>query len=63
MLDLAEEFGTDAVIVGGREAGKVVDRLKALDVPVILRIDFPPEPKVPSESDYRKRDRENGTCP
>ena len=28
-LDLAEEFGTTAVIVGGREAAKVVDRLKA----------------------------------
>src|SRR5262249_6296175 len=55
-LDLAEEFGTTAVVVGGREAGKVADRLKALDVPVVLRLDFPEEPKVPSESEYRKRD-------
>jgi len=55
-LDLAEEFGTSAVIVGGREAGKVADRLKALDVPVVLRIDFPEEPKVPTESEYRKRE-------
>ncbi|MBV8267317.1 MAG: amidohydrolase family protein [Planctomycetaceae bacterium] len=55
-LDLAEEFGTTAVIVGGREAGKVVDRLKAKDVPVILRLDFPDEPKVPSEAEYRRRD-------
>ncbi len=53
-LDLADEFGTDAVIVGGREAGKVVDRLKAKNIPVVLRLDFPEEPKVPTEADYRK---------
>ncbi|AGA29700.1 amidohydrolase family protein [Singulisphaera acidiphila] len=62
-LDLAEEFGTTAVIVGGREASKVVDRLKALNVPVVLRLDFPDEPKVPSESDYRKRDLADRTEP
>ncbi|SIN89942.1 Imidazolonepropionase [Singulisphaera sp. GP187] len=62
-LDLAEEFGTTAVIVGGREAGKVVDRLKALDVPVVLRLDFPDEPKVPSEAEYRKRDLADRTEP
>ena len=53
-LDLAEEFGTDAVIVGGREANKVTDRLKAKGVPVILKLDFPDEPKVPTEAEYRK---------
>ena len=53
-LDLAEEFGTDAVIVGGREANKVTDRLKARGVPVVLKLDFPEEPKVPTEADYRK---------
>ncbi len=53
-LDLAEEFGTTAVIVGGREAGKVAGRLKALDVPVVLRLDLPPEPKVPTEAEYRR---------
>src|SRR5262249_6431807 len=37
-LDLAEEFGTTAVIVGGREAWKVADQLKAKDVAVVLRI-------------------------
>ena len=58
-LDLAEEFGTTAVIVGGSDAGKVADRLKALDVPVVLRIDFPDEPKVPAEADYRKRGPED----
>ncbi len=58
-LDLAEEFGTTAVIVGGRDAGKVADRLKALDVPVVLRLDFPEEPKIPAEADYRKREPED----
>ena len=42
--------------MGGREAGKVVDRLKEKDVAVVLRLDFPDEPKVPSEAEYRKRD-------
>jgi imidazolonepropionase-like amidohydrolase len=55
-LDLAEEFGTTAVIVGGRDAGQVADRLKEKDVPVILRLDFPDEPKVPTEAEYRQRD-------
>jgi imidazolonepropionase-like amidohydrolase len=54
-LDLAEEFGTSAVIVGGREAGKVVDRLKAAKVPVVLRLNFPEEPRVPTETEYRKK--------
>lgn len=54
-LDLAGEFQTSAVIVGGKEAGLVVDRLKAETVPVILRLDFPEEPKVPSEEEYRKK--------
>lgn len=57
-LDLSAEFGTKPIIVGGREAAKVAERLKAESVPVILRIDFPEEPKAPSEADYRKRDAE-----
>ena len=55
-LDLAEEFGTTCVIVGGRESGKVADRLKALDVPVVFRLGFPEEPKKVTEAEYRKRD-------
>ena len=55
-LDLSEEFGTTCVIVGGKEAGKVVDRLKALDVPVVFKLDFAEEPKVPTETDYRKKE-------
>jgi len=62
-LDLAEEFGTTAVIVGGREAWRVADRLKAGDVPVILRVDFPDEPKVPDEAEYRKRTAEARDAP
>lgn len=55
-LDLAAEFGVKPVIVGGREAEKVADRLKAEGVPVVLRVDFPEMPRVPSESDFAKRD-------
>lgn len=40
MLDFAAEFGLKPIIVGGRNAWKVVDRLKAEKVPVILRLDF-----------------------
>jgi imidazolonepropionase-like amidohydrolase len=54
-LDLAEEFGTTAVIVGGREAAKVADRLKAANVAVVLSLRFPEEPRVPSQDEYRKR--------
>ena len=54
-LDLAEEFGTSAVIVGGREAAKVADRLKAYKVPVVLRLSVPEEPRVPTEPEYRKK--------
>ena len=56
-LDLAEEFGTTAVIVGGREAGKVADRLKSRNVPVVLRLNFPAEPKVPTEAEYQQKPR------
>ena len=62
-LDLSAEFGTTPILVGGREAAKVSDRLKSEGVPVILRLDFPEEPKVPSEADYRKRDAEGRDVP
>jgi imidazolonepropionase-like amidohydrolase len=54
-LDLAAEFGTSAVIVGGREATRVIDRLKAEHVPVVLRLSFNEEPQVPTEEAFRKR--------
>ena len=40
-LDLAKEFNLRAVIAGGQEAWKVVDRLKAQDVPVLVSLNFP----------------------
>lgn len=63
VLDLSSEFGTKPIIVGGREAGKVAERLKAEGVPVVLRIDFPEEPKIPSEAEYRKKDAEGRDIP
>jgi imidazolonepropionase-like amidohydrolase len=54
-LDLADEFGTTAVIVGGREAAKAADRLKASKVSVVLSLHFPEEPSVPTQEEYRKR--------
>ena len=47
-LDLADEFGLTPVIVGGREAWRVANRLAAAKVPVVVRIDFPEEPKTGS---------------
>ena len=40
-LDLAKEFNIRAIIAGGTESGKVADRLKAQDVPVLLSLNFP----------------------
>ncbi len=40
-LDLAKEFKLKAIIAGGQEAGKVADRLKAQNIPVLLSLDFP----------------------
>ena len=54
-LDLADEFGTTAVIVGGRDAWRLADRLKASAVPVVYKLDFPDERKVPTEAEYRKK--------
>jgi imidazolonepropionase-like amidohydrolase len=39
-LDFAEEFKLKPIILGGRDAWKVQDRLKATDTPVILRLNF-----------------------
>ena len=54
-LDLSKEFGFKPVIVGGREAFKTVDRLKTEKVPVILRVNHPPKPKVPSSEEFAKK--------
>lgn len=50
-LDLAAQYRIRPVILGGREAWKVADRLRAGGVPVLVSLDFPkpqrwkPEPK------------------
>ncbi len=40
-LDLAKEFGIKAIIAGGQESWKVADRLKSMDVPVLLSLNYP----------------------
>jgi len=40
-LDLAKEYKLKLIIAGGQEAGKVADRLKAQNVPVLLSLNFP----------------------
>ena len=41
--------------MGGREAAKVAQRLKAEHVAVVLLLSFPEEPRVPTEQEYRNR--------
>lgn len=62
-LDLAGEFGTSAVIVGGREAGRLTERLQAERVPVVLRLDFPDEPKLPEEGSAASKKPEERLIP
>ncbi|MEJ7714077.1 MAG: hypothetical protein WKF84_30575 [Pyrinomonadaceae bacterium] len=40
-LDLAEEFNLQAVIAGGRESWKAAARLRQMNVPVLLSLNFP----------------------
>ena len=40
-LDLAKEFNLKLIISGGHEAGKLANRLKAQNVPVLLSLNFP----------------------
>lgn len=53
-LDFAAEFRLKPVIVGGRDAWKLADRLKAERVPVVLRVDFS-EPDAEREKDLPRR--------
>lgn len=46
-LNIAEEFGANLVIVGGREADEVVERLRETETPVVLTIARLPEVRVP----------------
>ncbi|MBC7910006.1 MAG: amidohydrolase family protein [Pyrinomonadaceae bacterium] len=40
-LDLAQEFNLSAIIAGGLESWKVADRLREMNVPVLLSLNFP----------------------
>jgi len=55
-LDLAEELGQSAVIVGGKEAWKVAYRLAATDTPVIVSLDWDEKPELAPKKD----DEEDG---
>jgi imidazolonepropionase-like amidohydrolase len=58
-LDFAAEFHLKPVVVGGREAWKVTDRLKAEQIPVILRLDISTPPAREADLPVRVReDRE-----
>lgn len=48
-LGLAQEFGLRLVIVGGRDAWMLADRLKAAEIPVVLTLDWGKEPKDPAK--------------
>ena len=41
VLDLAKEFNVKMIVNGGREADRVTARLKAMNVPVLLSLNFP----------------------
>ncbi|MEK6676416.1 MAG: amidohydrolase family protein [Planctomycetota bacterium] len=49
-LDLAREFNLDIAISGGREAWKVVDRLKSERVPILVSLKFDEEPEFGKKS-------------
>ncbi len=68
-LKLAGEYGFRPIIVGGEEAWKVADELKAANVPVLVSLDFPeperwkpekkkeePEAAVPGDGDSGSQD-------
>lgn len=59
VLDLSAEYGLRPVIVGGDEAWKVADLLKARDVPVLVSLDFPkPERWKPEEKKEEEAKKE-----
>ncbi len=52
-LDLAAEFNQRIAILGGKEAYKVVDRLKAEHVPVIVSLDWKDKPELAPKKDQK----------
>ena len=67
-LDFAEEFKLKPIILGGREAWKVKDRLKSTGTPVILRLNFSEpgekEGELPArvKADRERIRKEESTC-
>lgn len=55
-LDFAAEFKLKPVIVGGRDAWKLADRLKADGVPVVLRLNLPTAADTEKELPVRVRE-------
>ena len=53
-LGLAEEFGLQLVIVGGRDAWKLAERLQAAEVGVVLGLDWGDEPDDPHADDEQE---------
>jgi imidazolonepropionase-like amidohydrolase len=58
VLDFAAEFKLKPIIVGGRQAWKAVERLKAEQVPVLLRLDFANAGEKESELPVRVREEQ-----
>jgi imidazolonepropionase-like amidohydrolase len=56
-LDFAAEFGLKPIVFGGKDSWKLVDRLKAENVSVLLRLDFA-EADAEREKDLPARVRE-----
>lgn len=54
VLDLIREFNLKGIIAGGQESYKIIDRLKAQNVPVLLSLDFP----VRTLSEHKEADPE-----
>jgi len=52
-IKFGDELGVSVGIVGGREAWKVADVLKARSIPVVLTLDWGDEPKDPAEKDKK----------
>jgi hypothetical protein len=57
-LKLADEFGLKIVIVGGREAWKMAEQLKASGTAVILTLDWPEEVDDPREEKDEDKDED-----
>jgi imidazolonepropionase-like amidohydrolase len=64
VLGLSEEIGFRPIILGGEEAWKVTDGLRAHSVPVLVSVDFPnPTEWVPPEEKGDEEDAPSGREP